>query len=172
MTDESAQERILVAQQQKAEECNQPKALGLSRPLSATSEHDMWSDFILPEHLFTSEASPSCAFQDFPSLLKPKSSSPDILASPSADILSLSSFAGEDITGSNIVDIAGPPIFETGDTFCQETEITGTASTDSTLSAQLSNGWDLYPDPSVRSTSTDMMTQGPAFATDLMHPLL
>ena len=149
MTDESALERIPVAQQQKAEECNQPTALGLSRPLSATSEHDMWSDFILPEHLFTSEASPSCAFHDYPFLLKPESSSPDILAFSSTDLLSLLSFASEDITGSNIVDVAGPPLLEIGDTFCQETEITGTASTDSTLSAQLSNGWDFYPDPSV-----------------------
>ena len=142
MTDESALRGTLVAQQKEAEESNPPTIPESSQLLSPAPEHDMWSDFILPEHLFTPEAIGPFTFQDFPSLLIPQASFPEVLApmSPGLEPLSpglepLSTLAFEDAVGSNLMDIVEPHYNEIMGTFCQET-----GSTESTLSAQLSNG--------------------------------
>ena len=149
MTDESALRGTLVAQQKEAEESNPPTIPESSQLLSPAPEHDMWSDFILPEHLFTPEAIGPFTFQDFPSLLTPQASFPEVLApmspgleplSPGLEPLSpglepLSTLAFEDAVGSNLMEIVEPHNYEIMGTFCQET-----GSTESTLSAQLSNG--------------------------------
>ncbi|KAF6235873.1 hypothetical protein HO173_006069 [Letharia columbiana] len=134
MTDEPALRRPLVAQRQQVEECNQPTVVGSSQPLSPATEHDMWSEFILPESLSTSEAIWSCDFQDFPSPLTPQTSFPDTLSSASPDLQPLSPLACEDVASPDCVDVVESHEPEIVDSFYQKIGSTGSA-----LSVQPSN---------------------------------
>lgn len=136
MTDEPALRRPLVAQRQQVEECNQPTVVGSSQPLSPATEHDMWSEFILPESLSTSEAIRSCDFQDFPSSLTPQTSFPDTLSSASPDLQPLSPLASEDVASPDRGDVVESHEPEIVDSFYQTTGSTGSA-----LSVQPSNEW-------------------------------
>lgn len=140
LTDDSALRRTLVAQHIEAEECNQPTVVGSSQTTSPASEHDIWSDFIFPEHLLTSEAIRSCDFPDFPSFLTPQTSFPETLSSASPDLQPLSPLAIEDIAASNRLDVVEPHQFEIVDTFGPEA-----GSTESALSVQPSDGWVFDP---------------------------
>ena len=121
-------------------ECNQPTVVGSSQPISPASEHDIWSDFIFPEHLLTSEAIRSCDFLDFPSFLTPQTSFPETLSSVSPDLQPLSPLAIEDVAASNCVDVVEPHQFEIVDTFRLEA-----GGTKSALSVQPSDGWVFDP---------------------------
>lgn len=95
----------------------------------------MWSDFILPESLSTSEAIRSCNFQDFPSPLTPQTSFPDTLYSASLDLQPLSPLASEDVASPDCGDVVESHEPEIVDSFYQKTGSTGPA-----LSVQPSNG--------------------------------
>lgn len=126
MPDESVSRRTPVAQRYKAEEHELPTVVGSSPP-----EHDVWSDFILPEYLSDSKAFRSCDFQDFPSPLFPPISVPETLVSASPGIRPLPPCASEILANSNNVDAVRSLQFDIGDTFCVDT-----SSTESDLSVQ------------------------------------
>lgn len=134
MIDESVLRQAPVAQRPKAEAYVLPTIRGsVVRP--SPPEVDVWSDFILPEHLFTSEAFRSCGFQDFSSPLFPKIPLPETQISASPDIQPLSLCTSENIAGSNYVGAIGSPQFGIVDTICLET-----GSADSDPSVEPSNG--------------------------------
>ena len=134
MIDESVLRLAPVAQRQKAEGHELSTVVG-SVVGPSPPDLDVWSDFILPEHLFTSEDFRSCDFQDFSSPLFPNIPVPEIPGSTSPNIQPLLLCASENIASLNYVDAIGSPQFGIVDTIYLET-----GSTDSDPSGKPSNG--------------------------------
>lgn len=144
-TDEYAPRRTTVAQRPKAEEGSQRTVVGSSETLSPTSEHDVWSDYILPEYLFPSETIQFGNSQDFSCILTPQKSCQGTLSSASPDVQPLSLLAREAVAGLDFMDVVEPHHFEIMDTVFQEN-----GNTESALPVLPSNRWVFDPGPSSR----------------------